>query len=599
MNAKFFLGLVVVGWALAASTADAEWHVWAVTETRRVLRDDPAGESVAVRLSAARGEWESCQILMRSDLPVAGIDLHTADLSGPDGAVWRADHARRFRQHQLHLTDATYRNQDFRPGWYPDALIPFLDSGSGNSATGADDALASVSPGQTNAIQTRFVAVPFDLPADQTHGFWIDVYVPPGTAAGEYRGTWRLTAGDGQSVAIPVALEVWDFDLPRVSTLVTAFGSPAERMRGYYRQRAQAGKEPEPADWAAVDEQCARLLSEHRINATPPGPLAPVAGTDGEFHIPEEQIQSLRTFVDQYHVNAIAIPHPRTAVQDTEAERDRLHAWLAAWDDAAARLDRPQIVFYIYLKDEPNDEEAYRYVQRWGCAIRNRVPVQTNQQPGLGASEPVPNSAVAKVLVVEQTWTQDAAWGDLYGAVDIWCPLFSLHRPESAAARQALGETIWTYTALCQGQPTPWWHTDYPLLNYRAPTWIAWRYGISGLLYWGGMSYWRGVDDPWTDPKTLDRRVDGRGALYNGEGSLLYPGRAVGYEGIAPSLRLKALRDAIEDYEYLAILRRAGRGEQAEAIVATIATTWFDWNRDPAAYQQARERLAKLILANQ
>jgi hypothetical protein len=113
------------------------------------------------------------------------------------------------------------------------------------------------------------------------------------------------------------------------------------------------------------------------------------------------------------------------------------------------------------------------------------------------------------------------------------------------------------------------------------------------------MSYWRGVDDPWTDPKTLDRRVDGRGALYNGEGSLLYPGRAVGYEGIAPSLRLKALRDAIEDYEYMAILQRAGRAEQAEAIVATIATTWFDWNRDPAAYQQARARLAKLIVDNQ
>ena len=87
--------------------------------------------------------------------------------------------------------------------------------------------------------------------------------------------------------------------------------------------------------------------------------------------------------------------------------------------------------------------------------------------------------SVVKVLVVEQTWTEpgfgsaDSAWGDLYGDVDIWCPLFSLHRPESAAKRQALGEAIWTYTALCQGPPTPWWHIDFPLLNYRVPAWMA------------------------------------------------------------------------------------------------------------------------------
>ncbi|HOC01632.1 MAG TPA: hypothetical protein PKM43_23165 [Verrucomicrobiota bacterium] len=84
-----------------------------------------------------------------------------------------------------------------------------------------------------------------------------------------------------------------------------------------------------------------------------------------------------------------------------------------------------------------------------------------------------------KVLVVEQTWTApgqggaDSAWGDLYGAVGIWCPLFSLDQQESAARRQALGETIWTYAALCQGEPTPWWHIDYPLLpgtRTRPPT---------------------------------------------------------------------------------------------------------------------------------
>jgi hypothetical protein len=119
---------------------------------------------------------------------------------------------------------------------------------------------------------------------------------------------------------------------------------------------------------------------------------------------------------------------------------------------------------------------------------------------------------------------------------------------------------------------------------------------MRGLLYWGGMSHWSGVEDPWTDPKTLDRRKNGKGPLYQGEGTLVYPGRAVGYDGIAPSLRLKALRDSMEDYEYLAILERAGLRAEAEKIVLPLAVSWFKWETNAAAYNQAREKLAALIV---
>jgi hypothetical protein len=320
------------------------------------------------------------------------------------------------------------------------------------------------------------------------------------------------------------------------------------------------------------------MLSRHRINATPPpGSLVPVARPDGTFHISSEQVAAFRQFADCYHVNAVQTPHPGSAVQDPVQQRQRLRAWLRSWDRAAAELDRPQVVFYTYLRDEPNDKEAYRYVQKWGRAIREA-------------------SSVVKVLVVEQTWSQDEAWGDLYGAIDIWCPLFSLFNPESAKERQALGETIWTYTALCQRDKTPWWHTDFPLLNYRVPTWIAWRYRMRGLLYWGGMAYWPDVEDPWTDPGTLDRRDHDEKLLYNGEGSIVYPGPAVGYDGIAPSLRLKALRDAIEDYEYLAIFEGLGLASEAEEIVLPLAGSWFQWETDPAAYERARAKLAELIV---
>jgi len=338
-----------------------------------------------------------------------------------------------------------------------------------------------------------------------------------------------------------------------------------------------------------ADAQCAQLLSEHRFNATPPSEtLTPKPQPDGSFQIPSREVQALREFVDRYHVNAVQTPHPSSAVNDPETQRDTLRAWLVAFDRAARELDRPQVLFYTYLKDEPNTLEDYRYVQKWGRAIREA------------------KSAV-KVLVVEQTWTEpgqggaDSAWGDLYGAVDIWCPLFSLHRQDSAAKRQALGETIWTYTALCQGPPTPWWHIDFPLLNYRVPAWMAWRDGMKGLLYWGGMSCWRQSDDPWTQAPFYTGnglpQQGNKGIVFQGEGSLVYPARPVGYDGIVPTIRLKALRDAIEDYEYLAILQRLGKAAEAQKIVRSLTETFFQWEKDPAAYDEARARLAAMIVA--
>jgi hypothetical protein len=325
--------------------------------------------------------------------------------------------------------------------------------------------------------------------------------------------------------------------------------------------------------------QVSQMLSDHRIDATPNLDLSPRPQPDGSFRIPSERIRALREFVDRFHVNAVPTPHPSGAVKDPEAQREKLGAWLAAWDKAAVELDRPSVVFYNYLLDEPNDKEAYQYVQKWGRAIRQF-------------------KSALKVLVVEQTLTQDKSWGDLNGAIDIWCPLFCLHDEPTAAQRRALGETIWTYTALCQcGKKSPWWQTDFPLLHYRVPAWIGWRYRMKGLLYWGGMAFWNHVDDPWTDPKTYNLRKEGKGPVYNGEGSLLYPGQAAGYDGIASSLRLKALRDSIEDYEYLAILERLGRAAEAEKIVRPLAESFFQWNPDPKVYDEARAKLAALIVA--
>lgn len=554
--------LAWAGLALGSARLPAATQVWTEIATRRILREAAPGAMREVRLQAARGEWEGFQIFVRADAALPGLTLAVSDLRGPGGAAIPATVLQCYREQQFEIAKPSFRNEPFTPGWYPDGLIPFRHPLTGEALPAA-----------------RLRAVPFDLPAEQTHGFFIDVPVATASPAGEYAGTVTVSASDGTRVEIPVRLGVWDFALPAVPSYQTAFGSPARALRGYYTTREKAGKEKPPADWTAVDLQCADLLAQHRFNVAPFEDVLPQRQDDGTFTFAAGTAERLRAHIDRYQVNAVQVVHPNRAVKDPVAEAEVLRAWFAAWDALIAEVQRPDATFFIYLRDEPNDAEAYRYVQTWGRAIRALKPR-------------------VKVMVVEQTAVQDAAWGDLYGAVDIWCPLFPLFDAETAKARQALGEVLWTYTALAQrSPPSPWWATDQPLLNYRVPAWIGWRYDIRGLLYWGSMVFWKQVEDPWTESLTLDRSQQNPKTIYHGEGSLLYPGRAAGYDGLAPSLRLKALRDGSEDYEYLAILRRAGQGDAALAQVQTVARSWFDWDPDPDAYLRVRQELARLILA--
>lgn len=537
----------------------AELTAWTCHATERVLRDAPADTRKTVHLYSARNEYESFQILVRSDEIITIIDIKAGSLYGPGDSIIPATGARLYRQHQLELKEPSFCNDQFNRGWYPDALIPFRHP-------------------MTNAVlDGTYKAVPFTLPINQTHGFWVDIYVPSNVKAGEYHGIYEVLIRGKQAVQIPVSLTVWNFVLPDVPTMKTALGSPAKRLRAYYQDRARRGVEAEPENWEDFDEQCAEELSRHHVNATPPrDTVTPVQQPDGTWRIPEAKIDLLRKFVDTYHVNAIAIPHPGIIIEDPDAEGEKLTEWLRAFDRAATELKQTNLIFYIYLKDEPDSKADYLYVQKWGQAVRRA-------------------GSVVKILVVEQTKTQHPSWGTLYGSVDIWCPLFSNHDELTAKQRAVLGETVWCYTALCQKEKTPWWFIDMPLLNYRVPEWIAWRYNMHGILYWGGMTYWNEVGDPWNDPQTYKSK-GGIGYVYNGEGSLLYPGRSVGYDGIVSSLRLKAIRDGIEDYEYLAILERKGRVQDARKVVLPLAESWFKWEKELDAYDKARAKLAALIL---
>jgi hypothetical protein len=66
--------------------------------------------------------------------------------------------------------------------------------------------------------------------------------------------------------------------------------------------------------------------------------------------------------------------------------------------------------------------------------------------------------------------------------------------------------------------------------------------------------------------------------------------------GPVASIRLKNLRDGMEDYEYFALLDERADSAAVDEIVLSIVPTWGTWNQDPYRLPELRKRLAAAIL---
>jgi hypothetical protein len=183
--------------------------------------------------------------------------------------------------------------------------------------------------------------------------------------------------------------------------------------------------------------------------------------------------------------------------------------------------------------------------------------------------------------------------GNGKSAVDIWVVTAGTYDQSPANVQQALakGDRVWSYNALSEDNYSPKWQIDFDPMNFRVqPGFINQSLGLSGLLYWQ-VDLW--TDDPWNNVQTA--KVDGLN--YPGEGMLVYPGAQVGVEGIVPSMRLKWLRDGVDDYDYIELLKKAGKPELALELSRQIGPDWRNWSRDPQALETVRRRIGDEIEA--
>ena len=133
----------------------------------------------------------------------------------------------------------------------------------------------------------------------------------------------------------------------------------------------------------------------------------------------------------------------------------------------------------------------------------------------------------------------------------------------------------------------------------RAREWTTYLYQESGELYydplfcWGQASNCNGNADPWNGSYAFGG---------NGEGTLFYPSvfGGVNHTGttnphFVPSVRMKHMRDGMQDYEYMHELTTLGQGAAVSTQIATWMTRSWSFELTGTGLQAARQNLGTLL----
>ncbi len=359
--------------------------------------------------------------------------------------------------------------------------------------------------------------------------------LPPG----EYTGQ-LLLRGAGSSIRVPVRLHVWPVDFPPRTTLLLGGWSYTDGPGAY-------GITPQNRS-AFV-----RMLREHFVNA----PWA-TGATMKAFRIDPEQPDRVQLdtarmdrWLDEWpdasmYFVFLSVARYGPGLQrqlggaalGSDEFRRRVAAWIRAWVTHLRKRGVTPNRLGLLLHDEPHEGSDVRSLIAWAEAIQ--------------AAEPE--------VVIWEDPTYREPWRapqQVFALSDVLCPnrIMWLSRGKRFAEfyrgwQQQRGKVLHFYA--CSG---PAKVLD-PYSYYRLQAWHCWQVGARGSFFWafgdnGGCSSWHEYlarHGPYT-PLFLDETT------------------------VVTGKHLEAIREGVQDYEYLVLLRAAvqkarGRGVSGPALAA-------------------------------
>jgi len=371
------------------------------------------------------------------------------------------------------------------------------------------------------------------IAAGQNQPYWIDISVPHGpTNSPPGIYTGSISiTADQGSATIPVTLTVWNFELPAQPSELSLWTLWSPAAGNTVATLAQALMRNKVMGWYDVAANASSDMTNLSLNRS---------GLDNYYYIGIQCNGSYSSIPSTSQINAAAANFP-----------------------AGLGLD-------FYLADELN-----------GCTS-DYTPIKT-----MGTNAHAANRSVKTMMTLNTTNS------NLYGAIDHWVLLDSMQQ-WPALPFTGVGD-LWSYTSCNAGfGNTPEWMVDYPPINERIQAgFLNWTQGAAGILYYRSDGWSAGnAIGSWNN---VDTTACGSGLGRPGDGVFLYPPGPIASSESAPGIRLKAIRDGIQDYEYAQILKNLGQVPFVNSAILPIATSWSNWSHDPNALEGARLQLGQQL----
>jgi len=558
----------------AATTRDAPTGlaIWQEDPVVKVFPDDIPGPKVRrAELIAARGERETCQLVLRSDAAVDGVRISATAPARGRGSLPAP-----------RIERVGFVPIDFPSGYYTSRLPAYFrlcPQGAPGSDGWAGEWPDPLIPNG-----------PFALQPGRAQPVWVTVEVPADAEPGEYRSEVTIEAGE-QTLRVPLRVEVLRVAIPARSRLraiydlrsgsgenIHANRPVKESLRDWYRFMAERrvcpdSIVPEPVftyangkvtmDATEFDEMASYCFDELGMNHMYTPWLFYALG----WAYPPKDIFGLKPFTPEYES---AFKQAYRLLSDHLRER--------GWVD--------RLVYYV--SDEPfmdGDNDVAANLQKIAALAHEADPA---------------------VPIYSSTWRFSQR---LVGALDIWGTGPQGTFPvDEMARRRAAGETLWFTT---DGQMCI--DTPYCAIEHLLP-YFCFKYDHAAYEFWG-VSWW--TYDPWERGWHQYIRQSDEGKEFyairypNGDGYLTYPGSGVGVKGPISSIRLEQAREGMEDYEALLRLKQLADEARAAGRKTTEADAALDAARalvsipnssgrfssellpDPAALARAREQVLR------
>lgn len=551
---------------------DQKTVVWAAPAEQKIRPDDREETSNLVwsktdkkiRVAGAGNEHVPFQVVITTPVPPGhrpkapgGFFIEASSLTSPQGKVIDKKQIKLFLEHYIMLYAKS--SPVGATGYWPDALVP--------------------------------IQKPFDMNAQyavvSNRPLWIDVVIPAGTPAGLYNGTVTVSQNGKPLETLQLELRVYNFSLPEKTRLITYMNISKGQLAGFYHK---------PADSPEIDQLTQAYYDFLYANRMEPWfndqlePETTVNGDKVEVRFNDARYQY---YMDKLKTNRVlleSIPS-RLAKQITDEPfskgfNNKVKSYLSQVEDYFEKHGwKDRLVFNSPI-DEPNTQQDFEETRQWARLVHEA----TDDVPFLSTKTPVPPK-------------NNPEWGTLRGHVDNFSihgnAMNSVELKKAVLEEQAKGGEMTWYISCDQVYPQPNYFIDAPALDPVMVPWITERYKMDGILYWA-LNFWSQTPDPWLDAVTfISGFVCSDGGVLNGEGSLLYPGDRVqcytgqpDINGPVSSIRFELLREGIEDYDYLWMLRQKGENDFADEQVRSLVIDVSAFSRNIEELYIARKAMA-------